>query len=1508
MSRAYPEVLSLDKALFMGDGAMVVTCVIQYRRSGGLVSGVISSDPAVGVWAQDQDIPFHILVDSASDMENWAKSLDYDYFFSISNSSLIPESLLFRASKMAIHCFEDSPELNPHSRAILENHSHIRFQWREISRSSEPGAILGQKTIDVSDSDSAEILSLKALKSQRYAFKDVLDHIRDPESYTPPSHSEFNPTAEHPVEYPPFLWLDWKIPASRIASICRAVKTGPVANFIGLLKFELESNIFLLLDCEEESLMPQAPVGEIIAVDSEALVIGTGKGNLKISRVSDLMGKSVSLSDTFQCGSRLGHHQNKDFDDVQMFLASKWMSSVAGHEPGRVEELLQAHSFEIPAFWKINDQSVEVIEITGSDESFLFGEPMNLPIWSPSFDTQFESGAWLAGLLSNFLYRLTGQNQFSIPVSCRSNFPTDKAWSQLICPFIPVHWEADHSQPIQDGWWQHRASIMESAQLGPFFLDLFIRAPHLSSSGKSQFDKLLTLYVGNLADIDGLDAQPAIGIDIMTSGHFRLFVDKSLLSLSSAQAISRAFQHYFQSLSDNPGLELPYLNFGNPGSVRRIDPDFTFDLPASTSVIDFIESQAKRKLDACAVQMGDETLTYQELWNFSGIVAASLQKSGLDQNDPVGIFIERSFEYVIAFLGVLRAGGCVVPMRPSTPGDRLRTMVELTGMDSTISLESSTDTNSFKEFGPDFRDLPISIESFRSGDLQAHRSVPRPVAFDFASTAYIIFTSGSTGTPKPVQVGHRELLHHMLSFSKALGIDSTDRVLQFAGLGFDVSIEEIIPTLSMGAKLILPDPSEVNDLNGFWKMVKRNQISLANLPTAFWYSLVDETDGGEIPDCLSNLIIGGEKVSSSYLRRWFHFCRKPLVLWNGYGPTETTITATLLPIHKPSDSLWLEQNVPIGFGLGCCDIFTVDHFGKPLPSGIPGEILIAGQGVSRGYFNQPDHTRKVFVEAPMIGASVEHGRAYKSGDFGIISHDRSLHFLGRADSQVKVRGFRLELGEVEKAIDAHPGVEKAVVLSTTSDISGSNSLAAVIKWKRGSLFTFEELTSDLKLSLPAYMVPSVFDSVSQWPRTPNGKIDVHALRAGIDRARTRGKKHHSDTSSFSPIQKKIYTIWTEFLGSPPDGINDNFFHAGGDSLHAMRFLARLGKEFDRQVSLTDFYDRPSISALADWVSTSGSGTGKKTPEPSSSCTDQLPTMRLHLNDNPSSHPVFILPGGAGGEIEMFIYREVAEKLGSDFNTITFQPLQQGMESFPYDSVNTLALAVMREIKEIQPTGPYFFIGDCIGSVLTFEIAHLLEDEGHTVAHISLLDTQPHYHKQALKSQHKEKISQIVHQSKWMGRISRYGQYLSGLVSRPPHKWSAYLRELSQERQNHMALMEQGESPEDIPQSSLPEELGTTFFEMLCHHQPPKVKAPVDDYLPDSKMEMPDEHTWKNWTSGDYNRFFYREALQKDYVGRTFEYLKKRKLDAIDQLKSRLVKFGVLDRKPGCPNHRYGQWP
>src|ERR1019366_3221247 len=430
------------------------------------------------------------------------------------------------------------------------------------------------------------------------------------------------------------------------------------------------------------------------------------------------------------------------------------------------------------------------------------------------------------------------------------------------------------------------------------------------------------------------------------------------------------------------------------------------------------EAQAERTPDAVAIVFEAEQLTYGELNRRANQLAHHLRALGVGPEVLVAICLERSLEMVIALLGVLKAGGAYLPLDPAYPKERLAFMLEDAQVPVLLTQERLVER--FAEHDAKVICLDSGWETLarESGENPGSSTLPE-------NLAYVIYTSGSTGQPRGVLVSHGSIADHCRNAQRYYELDSRDVVLQFASLSFDVSLEEILPTLIAGARLVIMGTNAWHPAE-FHRKISEFGLTVLNLPTAYWQELVREW--ADVPELVPNIqprlfIVGGDTILPDVLKVWQRTPVNSIRLLNAYGPTETTILATTFEISPRPGENTTYQRVPIGRPLANTRIYILNSFLHPVPIGVQGELYIGGTGVARGYLNRLELTAEKFIPDPF--SAVPGARMYKTGDLARYRPDGNIEFLGRADQQVKIRGFRIELGEIEAALRQHPAVREA---------------------------------------------------------------------------------------------------------------------------------------------------------------------------------------------------------------------------------------------------------------------------------------------------------------------------------------------------------------------------------------------------------------------------------------------------------------------------------------------------
>ncbi len=635
--------------------------------------------------------------------------------------------------------------------------------------------------------------------------------------------------------------------------------------------------------------------------------------------------------------------------------------------------------------------------------------------------------------------------------------------------------------------------------------------------------------------------------------------------LFDPETVERMIGHFLTLVAgavrspDTPISRLPLLTTEEKRRILVEWNDTARSYPDDKCFHQIFEEQALNRPEQTAATFGRTRVTYSELNSRANRLAHYLRQRGVGVEVPVGIYLNRSLEMIVALLAILKAGGAYVPLESSYPAERLRFILEDTAAPLIVTREE------LRSRLPRSRALVVDLERERSQiDAQSSEN-PEPLAQP-DDLAYVIFTSGSTGEPKGVLVRHRGMVNLSRAMQEAFALDPSDRVLQFASLGYDASVWELVMAFTFGARLCLGAQESMIPGPALMQLLEEQGVSAVTMPPSVLAGLQ--------PERLARLrlvVAAGEASSPELVARW----SSGRQFFNAYGPTETTVCATIAQC-RPEDP-WLTIGKPLA-NFRC---YVLDGASEPVPVGVSGELCVGGEGLARGYLNRPDLTSHRFIPDPFARGDERDPRLYRTGDLVRFRPDGNIEYLGRIDEQVKVRAFRVEPGEVEKVLESHPGVKEALVMHRAV---GSSGKALVAYWvaNEGSDPSASSFKKFLREKLPEFMVPPHFIRLSAFPLTANGKVDRNALpEPGIG---------SSPESAFaaprSDIEERVADIWKGLLHVDRVGRNDSFFDLGGHSLLLVRLHDELRAAFGQEISILDLFKLPTVEALASRIAAS----------------------------------------------------------------------------------------------------------------------------------------------------------------------------------------------------------------------------------------------------------------------------------------------------------------------------------
>lgn len=709
--------------------------------------------------------------------------------------------------------------------------------------------------------------------------------------------------------------------------------------------------------------------------------------------------------------------------------------------------------------------------------------------------------------------------------------------------------------------------------------------------------------------------------------------------------------------------------------LHRWNPAPT-EYPEST-VQTLFERQVAEHGDSIAVVFAEQQLSYRALNARANRLAHHLIDSGVKPGQSVALFLERSLEQVIATLAILKAGAAYVPLDVDFPQERMVHMLE----DAAPHIVLSHSFVSGRLV--DAKGIILLNLDELTDELSSQSDSNPAVPSDPDALAYIMYTSGSTGRPKGVEVVHRGVVRLLFGIDY-VPLNPDTVILHMAAVSFDASTFELWGALLHGGTCVLC-PSRVPTLEVIGQLIAEHQVNTFWMTAALFNLVIAEA--AEILKPVRYLLAGGEALSPWHVEKALRELPETQLI-NGYGPTENTTFSTTYAFDRTTFKSDLP--IPIGRAIGNSTCYILDENLERVPVGVPGELYVGGDGLARGYANRPELTAECFLVDPFstkLGA-----RMYKTGDRVCWNAEGFIEFIGRLDDQIKLRGFRIELSEIDLALGSHPAVEQAVTVVYEDPVRGK-WLAGYVKVANPECFPVAELEAYAYEKLPDYMVPAALVPVAEWSFTPSGKLDRKALPKPMLTTPAGGEFRAPETDT----QKTMARLWEQLLQLDRVGLDDHFFELGGDSLRAVHLFHKISQELGRELPLSSLALAPTVRGLAALIDGGAS----------EAQLEGYRSLQQIQQGAPRVTPIFMIHGGAGNVV---VFREFAQNLGAEQPVYAFQwsgwDGGRGHRTLP-----EMAAAYKEELMRFLPAKSYRLGGHCVGGLIAIELAHQLLQDG-----------------------------------------------------------------------------------------------------------------------------------------------------------------------------------------------------
>ena len=1279
----------------VGGGSLLVRCAALLLQQGHAICCVVSGDEVVTQWAAQQGI--------ACDGEvTLLEGRSFDYLFSIMNDLILPSHVLDLARRYAIN-FHDAPlpryaGMYATTWAIKNREATHGVTWHLMAERIDAGDILRQRLVDVAPDDTTVTLGATCYEAAFDAFTELLSDLASgqiaPRAQDPRQRTYFGRYARPDVAgvFSP-AWG-----AQDIGAHVRALSFGPYANPLGLAKLHVGGEFVIVSRADVLPGIVGARPGTITGIGRDTIRVATGNGEIALGALSTVDGAALPIPNAVE---RFRLHIGYRFSDLDPDVAKRITAANAAlcrHEEAWVQRLRKVRPLRLP---------YGTLPAPSPSPAMRLRIPIPRDL-AEGVATRVAGDAGASGyvaLVAAFgacLARITGVATFDVGIADATAQGPCAGLAALYAEYTPLRIDIEVDQALAASLHGIHAGIEDGRRMFTYGRDIMARYPSLRAEVARRGELAFSAAVHIVHDLDDpLESGTAAWSLIVAEERAEACCsfDMGSFDPGDARRIADQFAVFLRGIVADPGChvaELPLLSAEQRREILVEWNDTRADYPVARCVHELVEAQAARSPDSVAVICGDEQLTYRELDGRANRLAHHLRARGVGPETPVGLCAERSLPLIVGLLGILKAGGAYVPLDPTYPAGRIAFLIEDALIPILLTQEHLGDL------------LPPHVERVMledaSSPADAHHQTTSPLGGAASgNAAYVIYTSGSTGQPKGVVVEHRSLLNYVLAASEAFAIASRDRVLQFASLSFDAAAEEIFPTLAGGAALVLRPPGMIDSLPAFLERCGSLELTILDLPTTFWHQLVEHMvqTGGTLPETVRLVIIGGEAMQPARLHQWRQQVPRGVRLLNTYGPTETTVVATMCePGGATADNEAREPVAAIGRPIRNVQAYVLDARLQPLPVGVPGDLYIGGAGLARGYLGQPGYTAERFIPDPFTAQEGE--RLYRTGDRARYRPDGQLAFLGRGDAQVKIRGMRLEPGEVEAALLGHPGVRDAAV-EAREDRPGEVRLVAYVVPAPDHVPTPAVLRTALSLALPAHMVPGAYVLLDALPLTPNGKIDRRALPTpGRSDLAVPGSGRIAPRDA---LERQIARVWEELLGVDGIAIHDGFFDLGGHSLLALTMIDRLAARLGKRLSVAALFGAGTIAALAERFRQA----------------EREESRLVRMREGGDRPPLFCIHTWFN-DGDLLAYRPLLAYLPNDRPVYGLLPRLTAAGEFERTRVEELAADCLQQLQELQPHGPYVLCGISSGGLIAYELALQLQSLGERIALLTLFDS------------------------------------------------------------------------------------------------------------------------------------------------------------------------------------------
>jgi amino acid adenylation domain-containing protein len=1159
--------------VIIGQGSLALACATLLKECGASIIAIISTDDNFLQFAKKESIPN---ARSPGTLTNLLKGSGCDFIFSVVNPFILDANILSLAKIAAIN-YHDSPlprYAGTHATAwaLMAGETTHAVSWHLMACRVDAGDILQQEFVTIDNDDTSLTLNLKCQDAALRAFNILIRDLQNARVAPKPQASanrSFFPIHQRPQAG---AVLSWNKTAEELSALVRSLYFGFFHNPLGLPKLQIGNQFIIvgelsILDTQSDWAEP----GTILNCAYDLFSIKTKTNDVALTSLRTLDGKPLSVSALASLFSLTVLQQLPIPTPTNSSTLMALCSRYAPYESFWVN-LLQHETYPTGLAY-IGEIGFEQQSSKTADHSF------DIPahLFSAS-ENSCNAIDWLLSVFAIYIARINGDCELNIGLRDMKLHNHIAEFDTFFADTLPLQLSLNLESTVEDVVAQVSQTRSLLEEKGTYAHDMIMRYPLLRNL--SRFPSMqrwpVVVSIGNEAqdNIGGALVHLTIANEgaRCTWSYNAEHICSAMIERISTQFLTLLTQSIIQKSAKIGAL--PLLNDDEKQRVLHDWNATVVEYPHHLCMHELFELNVSKHPTATALIFENQSFTYQELNEKANQLAHYLLELPIQPGAFIGLCMDRSAEMLVGLLAIFKAGAAYVPLDPGYPASRLEYMLNDSGVDIILTSGAlAVGVNKNRQYQTICLDEVAVVEKVAQYPKQNVDKKATHLSTD--SIAYIIYTSGSTGKPKGTLIRHSGLCNLALAQIAMFAVKPNSRVLQFASISFDAAISECAMALCAGAALIIIKKDITQSAEKLNKVVKETAITHVTLPPVL-LPLMDVEDWQSV----ETLAVAGEACSQTQADKWSLGRR----FINAYGPTETTVCASM-GLYAPAQSV-----LHIGKPMNNTQLYVVNDYDQLQPIGVAGELLIGGVGLAVGYLNQPELSAAKFAykDFPDIGVI----RVYKTGDLVRWLDDGNIEFLGRIDHQIKIRGFRVELGEIENCLLQHHAVGEAVVIARGTDIQNKTLAAYIVKKSDShsqgvdSKNTLEEIANilqHLQVNLPEYMVPGAITFLPNIPLTPNGKVDRKALPEP-DVSTTKLQEHIEPQTD---IEKIFCNAWQAVLGVPRIGVTDNFFQLGGNSILVIYVVAELGLA-GVKLAPEKIYEAPTIRGLLEFATYSHS--------------------------------------------------------------------------------------------------------------------------------------------------------------------------------------------------------------------------------------------------------------------------------------------------------------------------------